>query len=206
MQETRINGTELETINRNFNFRWSFIFAYLTLVYLSMRIISTSLNDEHSNRATIEFVLFGDSLIERTEADYKMAKNIENTIKWKHPTVDVVISSCAKGGSRILNLRNRMSECILNRKAPAGLIIYWDSDASDIEFELALTTSVLESYKSNLKFTLSTLAQYVPLIAVAGPTFDGELPRGLNKRDYIYDVYEGASHVFLIIIPIVFPV
>ena len=177
--------------NKVFLIKWSFVFAFLLIVILSIKLIFT--NDNNQDKTLAEFMLFGDSLIERTDVDYRIAKKIENALKLKYPLVNIAISTCAKGGSRILDLRNRVNKCMLNRpkKYPIGLIIYWDSDSTDIDFSLALTKSVLERYKNNLIFTLTELIYYIPYIAVAGPTLDGELPRGLNKRDNILDVYEG---------------
>ena len=65
------------------------------------------------------------------------------------------------------------------------------SDASDIEFDLALDDRVLANYSENLRFVLTQLAMNIPYLAVAGPTIFGEYKRGTNVRDNIYDRYEG---------------
>lgn len=148
---------------------------------------------------TYTIVIFGDSLVRRTDNYWALCGNIRKNLVQLFPDYRFDIYSSGIDGNRILDLRNRLDNDCLKRPvfqffpyiwylpAPDAVIMYWDSDASDPEnpFDEALQ----QDYIINLDYVLSTIKSQVSYLAVGGPTLLGELPPGTNSGDGAADLY-----------------
>lgn len=144
---------------------------------------------------TERIVLFGDSLVRRN--DNYIGRNVQKNLKGSFGGVKVYSSGVS--GNCIADMKGRMNDDVLERKAfglltfwtlgpPDAVILYWDSDAVDVDDSLDPT--VLQTYQDDLRYVLQQLQDRgVNYIAVGGPTLDGELPHGENEKDSILDLY-----------------
>jgi len=179
-------------INKQFVRRWGLTFAYVSIICALLKYALCP----RKGGPYVEIMLVGDSLIERTNNDFNTGRLIQYYLTYKYPKFNIEVSSKAKGGDTISRIRRRLHRDVLQRKGlspPLGLIMYWDSDASDIEFDKALTSDTLEAYTADLRFVISELKANIPYVALSGPTIFGEQPRGTNMRDKIYDYYEAIN-------------
>lgn len=70
---------------------------------------------------------FGDSLIQRTDQDYQIIRDITAELQAQHPEFNYVVLESGVSGNRIAAMRQRMrSDCL--DLHPDSAIIYWDSD------------------------------------------------------------------------------
>jgi hypothetical protein len=122
---------------------------------------------------TYKVVLLGDSLIgkpfERFELDQK--------IKAYLPKYNLDIVRCAENGARIAGIRDTiMPECALPA-TPDAVILFWDSDCSDVSEDNMDSEGVDETRTAYLKAvvdTISKLTQTGVFVAIAGPGVLGE--------------------------------
>jgi hypothetical protein len=150
-------------------------------------------------RETFEVALFGDSLVENTDLVYHISSNIQATLSSAHPNLAISVYSSGHGGNTILDLRNRYKEDVVERHSqkwlisgftpPDVVIVYWDSDCSDDEETPQTINAIRGAYVDNLVYLLTHLQANIPQVIVAGPSLYGELPRGENSKDAMYDDY-----------------
>ena len=177
-----------------------FIVVFITLV--AILIVSVSLSVRGSSKGSddgFNVVLFGDSLIGYTETSYQIASKIRSNVLMKHPDININMYTSGVGGNRIADLKKRMYRDALHKNyfqfvptqpgnRPDAIIMYWDSDATDVD-ETGHVTEIRAEYTANLYDVLSTLKTQVKFFAFGGPTLYGEKPHGLNRRDDILDDY-----------------
>jgi hypothetical protein len=75
-------------------------------------------------------MLFGDSLVGKTENMFSFSKDIGNALRKANPTFEIHVSTSGLGGNTIEDLNNRVERDVLHLKLDA-IMVYWDSDASD---------------------------------------------------------------------------
>lgn len=174
------------------------IFLVLCFVFLSSLISWTI-----SRSNIVEVALFGDSLVANTNRDYHIVRSIESQLSTLHPDTTIYVYGSGIGGNRILDLKNRMNTDVLDRSswkslvtgrtAPDALVLYWDSDCSDVDETPDTQDSIRAAYESNLRYVLTQLTNRIPHVIVAGPSLYGELPRGQNSKDEMYDAYTNIN-------------
>jgi len=134
-----------------------------------------------------KIVLYGDSQISITNRLYYMKDVIAEKITKRLPHLNFTVISEARSGQHIIDLRNRMCKDVISARAEA-VITFWDSDVTtsqDHQSEHAIKT-----YVNHLDQFISTMKSEVKYFAIAGPSLQGELPRGMNRFDQCLDVYE----------------
>jgi hypothetical protein len=167
---------------------YSIIFSAIILVMVFLRLYL--LFQPRSMRV----ILFGDSLVKRK--DNYIGRMMQKSLRKSYS--DIKIYSSGVSGDCISDLRRRLTDDVLERKAfgllrfwvldpPDAVIMYWDSDAVDVEN--SLDEDILHSYVEDLQFVLETLKEKVSFVALGGPTLDGELPYGQNEKDSTLDFY-----------------
>jgi hypothetical protein len=118
---------------------------------------------------------------------YHIVDNIERILNSRHDDFDVSIIQSGRCGNCIKDLIDRYKDDV-ESESPDALIIYWDSDAADVN-ENGRAAKIRKTYKENLEILLSTASSQIKYIALGGPTLYGEKPHGSNARDNILDAY-----------------
>jgi len=142
-------------------------------------------------RKIIRIAYFGDSLIGFSDRDYGFVQKEVDYLGKKWPGFAFDAISTGVSGDKAHTLLARVYKDVITHH-PDCIILYFDSDASDIKREIVLSTDYEITYKDNLRKLLVILLTQAPrCVALAGPTTFGEWPRGsgLNPRDDIYDAY-----------------
>lgn len=115
---------------------------------------------------TLRVVLLGDSLINRPYELFNLSEKIQSYISQYDYTFD--ISNCGFNGQRIETIRSGpLVDCALP-KAPHAVIVFWDSDCSNVsEYDLSESdvATLRAAYKSNVESVIETLLQTGRLIA-----------------------------------------
>ena len=84
----------------------------------------------------------------------------------------------ASSGSKIFDMRSKLGDILDLEAVPHAVILYWDSDVSDVD-ESKMTADEVDDlrtqYRDNLSFTLSQLVLNISYVAVAGPGILGNV-------------------------------
>jgi len=145
-----------------------------------------------SNSGKINIALLGDSLIAVPWGEYGLKDKITEQI-----SSNVNLCSYGRGGSKIEQILKRV-DTALKECQPQYVILFWDSDCSDID-ESTMTpdevTELRDQYKANVLEVCSRIIKFesVSGLAVGGPVLLGEgpitvllPPRMLNKVFLFY--------------------
>jgi lysophospholipase L1-like esterase len=140
----------------------------------------------------IERVVFvGDSLVNRSDRDHGLLDQVRRAIAGSHPGTALDLVNAGVNGDCIADIRARLTEDVLALR-PAAVVLYWDSDAADVEdagASPAGARALRAVYEQNLSAVLAALGGTAPHVIVAGPTLLGERPHGLNPKDAVLDAY-----------------
>ena len=141
----------------------------------------------------VERVVFvGDSLVNRSDEDHGLLGLVRGALGRSHPGVALDLVNAGNNGDCIADIRARLGAEVLALR-PAAVVLYWDSDAADVETEgesPERSRALREAYERNLAAVLADLRAVTPHVLVAGPTLLGERPRGENPKDHVLDAYE----------------
>ena len=133
-----------------------FAFYFLILVFYNIN------EQQHPPQRNI--ILFGDSLIRRSDVNFKLSINIQLRLRNLYPNYRIYVSSSGRDSNRMYDLKNRLFRDVIYRTGlisfltwgviplPDIVIIYWDSDASD-ESE-PLSYEYLQEYNNNVNYLL----------------------------------------------------
>lgn len=161
--------------------------AFLMIFTILIIVLVVSVSLSISNGPVFNVVLFGDSLIGNTESMYHIASKIKSNILVKYPDKAINIFTSGIGGNRIADLKNRMYRDALHKSNfqliptqqfvhPDAVVMYWDSDATDVD-ETGHVTEIRAEYTANLYEVLSTLKEQVKYFAFGGPSLYGHMER-----------------------------
>jgi len=180
----------------------------LVLVIIVLIVFSANMVYFAPKKTQIEVLLFGDSLIDKTNTMYQLSINIQTQLNVAHRAFLVTVNPSGKQGNTLNDLMNRMDTDVLQRftflsiftntpkSPPNALIMYWDSDAADNP--TANQPSYISNYKSQLTYVLTQLTSNIEFVAVGGPTLFGEKPRGLNPLDSVFETYTSINRNFTV--------
>ncbi|MFN8093297.1 MAG: GDSL-type esterase/lipase family protein [Vicinamibacteria bacterium] len=145
----------------------------------------------------VERIVFvGDSLVNRSSGDHGLIDRVREDLESRRPGTAFEIVNAGVNGDRIADIRARLAADVL-ALAPAAVLLYWDSDAADAEEgeeEAASRARLRAEYERHLDAVLGALRASVRHVVVAGPTLDGEGPRGSNPKDHVLDAYAAINH------------
>jgi len=149
----------------------------------------------------VERVVFvGDSLVNRSDRDHGLLDQVRTALARTHPGVALDLVNAGANGDCIGNIRARLAEDVLALR-PAVVVLYWDSDAADVEDAGASpvrSEALRVDYERDLAAVLTTLREATPHVIVCGPTLLGERSHGRNPKDHVLDAYSEinrrASH------------
>ena len=122
----------VESSTKSTYLRLTTLFGLLFLIFsLVFYIFNSSVEKQGT---PIEIMLFGDSLIERTNNDFDIAKLIDYSLSLDNPGFEITVTTSGKGGDTIKRLKDRLDRDVLERSGgslppPDAIIMYWDSDA-----------------------------------------------------------------------------
>jgi len=140
----------------------------------------------------VERVVFvGDSLVNRSDRDHGLLDAVRRALAASHPGTAVDLVNAGVNGDCIADIRARLSEDVLALR-PAAVVLYWDSDAADVEAARespASARALRAAYERDLAAVLAALEGATLHVIVAGPTLLGERARGLNPKDAVVDAY-----------------
>lgn len=137
-------------------------------------------------------VLFGDSLINKPFNWYDFGDMIRSRLP-ENPTEFI---NEGQNGNTILSMRNRLDSALAHDGD--AVIMFWDSDVSDIDETVLTYEEVVElraRYVANLRYVVNATLNYptVRFLAIAGPGLLGEGPILLSPRfrgkDPMLDAY-----------------
>jgi len=158
---------------------------------------STILNYDYNStiKSVHRIILFGDSLIGRPTRRYNLDTNILNRIRIRYPHLSFELQATGIDGNRILSLRRRMCQDVINKR-PEAVIMYWDSDVSDPSIDYIASQDGIDRYTKNLIDVIKALkSSSVKYLAIAGPNLLGELPEGENARDKYLNLYRQINQL-----------
>jgi lysophospholipase L1-like esterase len=140
----------------------------------------------------VERVVFvGDSLVNRSAQDHGLLNTVRRALERSHPGAALDLVNAGVNGDCIADIRKRLADDVLALR-PAVVVLYWDSDAADVEDDdesPARSRALRASYERDLDAVLATLRGATSHVIVSGPTLLGERPRGRNPKDHVLDAY-----------------
>ena len=151
------------------------------------RRISPVSPSEFNTSNVHKIVLYGDSQISITNRLYKIKDRLADKITTRFPHLNFTVTSEARSGQHISDLRKRMCKDVIDQGAEA-VIMFWDSDVTSRQDHQSM--SAIKAYVNYLSEIMATMRAEVNYFAVAGPSLQGELPDGKNKNDQCLDIYE----------------
>jgi lysophospholipase L1-like esterase len=81
----------------------------------------------------VERVVFvGDSLVNRPDQDHGLLGLVQMALERSHPGVALDLVNAGSNGDGIADIRARLAQDVLALR-PAAVVLYWDSDAADVE-------------------------------------------------------------------------
>jgi hypothetical protein len=156
---------------------------------------------EKTQRVPFRLLLFGDSLIDYPSRNYNLKDMLFDLIQesilsfeknhsipllsteeshrsspllqGQNPQFNLTISAHAKGGSTIIRLQHLLDSFISTERYD-GVLIFWDSDVSDLPNEYLMLNSTKDEYHRNVTALLTKIQQRIPMISFAGPGLLGE--------------------------------
>lgn len=142
--------------------------------YISTRNLTIFQPFDDQNGTRFRVSLFGDSLISRPALNLDLNGKIKSFL----PQFELEITNVASSGSKIFDMRSKLGDILDLEAVPHAVILYWDSDVSDVD-ESKMTADEVDDlrtqYRDNLSFTLSQLVLNISYVAVAGPGILGNV-------------------------------
>ena len=140
-------------------------------------------------------VLLGDSLISRPYNEFALSSRITARL----PADAISIVNAGVSSQKIAAISAR-TPAVLAVNAPWAVLLFWDSDVSDVDeaaLSAATVTELRANYSTALNCTLAAIVASGALVAVAGPGILGEGPLGLPTRwqnkATMLDAYRGLT-------------
>jgi lysophospholipase L1-like esterase len=139
----------------------------------------------------VRIVFVGDSLVNRSQQDHGLLGLVKQGLQRSRPDLVLELVNAGVNGDCIADIRARLARDVLAYR-PAAVVLYWDSDAADVEAAGALPArarELREAYEGNLEAVLRALTAATPRVIVTGPTLFGERAHGRNPKDHVLDAY-----------------
>ena len=135
-------------------------------------------------------VFLGDSLVSRSEQEHHLLERVAERVHDARPSLALDVVDAGVSGNCIADIRARLKDVLA--LAPSVVVLYWDSDAADVEgaSDPPARVGLLRSaYERDLGLVLDALKAITPRVVVSGPTLMGERPHGRNAKDHVLDAY-----------------
>jgi lysophospholipase L1-like esterase len=135
-------------------------------------------------------VFLGDSLVSRSEQDHRLLERVAERLHDAHPGLALDVVNAGVSGNCIADIRARLKDVLA--LSPSAVVLYWDSDAADVEGAAdppARVGLLRAAYERDLGLVLDGLHAITPRVVVSGPTLMGERPHGHNAKDHVLDAY-----------------
>ncbi len=135
-------------------------------------------------------VFMGDSLVNRSEQDHHLLAQVADQLRRARPGLALDLVNAGVNGNCIAQIRARVKDLV--PLAPWAVVLYWDSDAADVEGATdppARVEPLRAAYERDLGLVLDALQAITPRVVVSGPTLMGERPHGRNPKDHVLDAY-----------------
>jgi len=195
-QEIGSNSTEYKPLSLYTFIRLvALIIISITLLSLSVNMINHQPYEDNNNTNStatlksindnnlINIALLGDSLIgvpwDRYDLKGKLTEQISGNVN---------LCSYGVGGSKIDDILKRV-DSVLTECKPQYVILFWDSDCSDINESVMTSEQITElrnKYKDNVLEVCSRILKFGAGLAVAGPELlgEGQIMIGIPPRFY----------------------
>jgi lysophospholipase L1-like esterase len=135
-------------------------------------------------------VFLGDSLVSRSEQDHRLLERVAERVHDARPGLALDVVNAGVSGNCIADIRARLKDVLA--LSPSAVVLYWDSDAADVEGPAdppARVGLLRAAYERDLGLVLDGLHAITPRVVVSGPTLMGERPHGRNAKDHVLDAY-----------------
>ncbi len=135
------------------------------------------------DRPVKRICFIGDSLISYTDRDYQLVHKLTDSLREARPSLHFESIETGVGGDTIANIKERFQRDCLDH-SPDSILLYWQTDADG-------NNSNVAQYTNDLHEVLATMSAAVQPghVMIAGPTLFGELPRGENPNDALFETY-----------------
>lgn len=145
----------------------------------------------HPSPPGVERVVFlGDSLVSRSEQEHHLLERVAERVHDARPGLALDVVNAGVSGNCIADIRARLKDVLA--LSPSAVVLYWDSDAADVEGATdppARVQLLRAAYERDLGLVLDALTAITPRVVVSGPTLMGERPHGRNAKDHVLDAY-----------------
>lgn len=140
-------------------------------------------------------VFVGDSLVHRAQEDHGLLAQVRAELERRHPALAFEVIDAGVNGNRIADIQRRLQRDVLSL-LPAAVVLYWDSDVSDVD-ESGMKPPEVGALRATYERALDDVLQRLTVsgahVIVSGPTLLGERPRGHNARDRQLDAYRSLN-------------
>jgi lysophospholipase L1-like esterase len=136
-------------------------------------------------------VFVGDSFVHRSLKGHGVLDALRDELGRLHPAYSLSVIDAGVNGNRIGDILERLDRDVLEER-PDAVVLYWDSDVSDVDERGMTPAEVRElraSYERDLRQVLSRLLASGAFVIMSGPTLIGERPHGHNAKDAQLDAY-----------------
>lgn len=165
------------------------VFIVSAFYCISKLLVANSYEDStlpaYSNDPkALRVVLYGDSLIKRPFMNFNLGGQLFDALSTRHQPIN--FHHVSWNGDTIGRMRKRLDQ-VLEYK-PHAVIMQFDSDVSDIHYEL-LTTPQIEELRTNYvnavkEVIINLQTNHVEFIALSGPILLGECNWWLPSKFY----------------------
>ena len=104
--------------------------------------------------------------------------DLDGKIRSYLPQFDLDITNIASSGCKISDMRNKLGDVFDTKVKLDAVILYWDSDVSDVDESKMSVTEVEDlrlKYRTDLSYILTELVRNITYVAVAGPGILGQV-------------------------------
>ena len=144
----------------------------------------------------VRIVFVGDSLVNRSSEDHGLLDLVRADLQSRQRGHAFELVNAGENGDCIADIRARLDSDVLALD-PAAVVLYWDSDAADVEDAdegAGRSAELRKEYERHLDAVLGALRGRTSHVVVAGPTLMGESPPGTNAKDHVLDAYAAINH------------
>ena len=144
----------------------------------------------------VRIVFVGDSLVNRSSEDHGLLDLVRADLQSRQLGRAFELVNAGENGDCIADIRARLDSDVLALD-PAAVVLYWDSDAADVEDAdegAGRSAELRTEYERHLDAVLGALRTRTSHVVVSGPTLLGEGPRGRNEKDRVLDAYAAINH------------
>lgn len=184
---------------------WLNAIGISVIVLYFLGVIFMNIWVTRSNRRVVG--LYGDSLV-RVACDHFLNDFLYSDLFYTKPQYETEIIHYGKSDFHIVDLKAAMHREMFHRfdyttmftwryaGPPDTVIMMWDSDVLPGPWDGSepMDQKNVDAYTENLHDTIVEFKKHCKVFILAGPSLNGELPRGQNPKDADLDYFVGLNN------------